>query len=79
MINVTREPNKKKYERILERLAKGDKQSSIIMTEKCSYGTISAAKQWDKNGRPITITTKRSTSSNKTKIVLSLKNGKRFL
>jgi len=71
---MTREPNKKKYERILERLAKGDKQSSIITTEKCSYGTISAAKQWDKNGRPITITTKRSTSSNKTKIVLSIPN-----
>jgi len=71
---MTREPNKKKYERILERLAKGDKQSSIIMTEKCSYGTISAAKQWDKNGRPNTITTTRSTSTNRTKIVLSIPN-----
>lgn len=71
---MTREPNKKKYERILERLAKGDKQSSIVITEKCSYGTISAAKQWDTNGRPITITSARSTSTNRTKIVLSIPN-----
>jgi len=71
---MTREPNKKKYEQILERLAKGDKQSSIVITEKCSYGTISAAKQWDKNGRPITITTTRSTSTNRAKIVLSIPN-----
>jgi len=71
---MTREPNKQKYERILERLANGDKQSSIIITEKCSYGTISAAKQWEKNGRPITVTTTRSTSTNRTKIVLSVPN-----
>ena len=71
---MTREPNKQKYERILERLANGDKQSSIVITEKCSYGTISAAKQWDKNGRPSTITTTRSTSTNRTKIVLSIPN-----
>ena len=71
---MTREPNKQKYERILERLANGDKQSSIIITEKCSYGTISAAKQWDTNGRPITITSTRSTSTNRTKIVLSIPN-----
>jgi len=71
---MTREPNKQKYERILERLANGDKQSSIIITEKCSYGTISAAKQWEKNGRPNTVTTTRSTSTNRTKIVLSIPN-----
>jgi len=71
---MTRKSNKEKYERILERLAKGEKQSSIVKTEQCSYGTISAAKQWDTNGRPITITTKINTSSNKTKIVLSIPN-----
>ena len=71
---MTREPNKQKYERILERLANGDKQSSIIISEKCSYGTISAAKQWEKNGRPNTVTTTRSTSTNRTKIVLSIPN-----
>ena len=71
---MTREPNKQKYERILERLANGDKQSSIVISEKCSYGTISAAKQWEKNGRPNTITTTRSTSTNRTKIVLSIPN-----
>ena len=71
---MTREPNKQKYERILERLGNGDKQSSIVITEKCSYGTISAAKQWEKNGRPNTIATTRSTSTNRTKIVLSIPN-----
>ncbi len=74
MINLTRKINQEKYESILERLAKGEKQSSIVITEKCSYGTISAAKQWDKNGRPVTITTTRSTSTNRTKIVLSIPN-----
>ncbi len=71
---MTRKSNKKKYERILERLAKGEKQSSIVIAEKCSYGTISAAKQWDKNGRPASITTIRSTSTNRTKIVLPIPN-----
>jgi hypothetical protein len=71
---MTRQSNKKKYERILERLVKGEKQSSIVIAEKCSYGTISAAKQWDKNGRPASITTTRSTSTNTTKIVLSIPN-----
>jgi hypothetical protein len=71
---MTREPNKKKYECILERLANGEKQSSIVIAEKCSYGTISAAKQWDKNGRPITVTTTRNASKNRTKIVLSIPN-----
>ncbi len=71
---MTRKSNIKKYEQILERLAKGETQSSIVITEKCSYGTISAAKQWDKNGRPITITTTGSKSTNKTKIVISIPN-----
>ena len=71
---MTRKINKEKYERILGRLAKGEKQSSIVITEKCSYGTISAAKQWDKIGRPAMITTTRSTSTNRTKIVFSLPN-----
>lgn len=71
---MTRKSNKKKYERILERLAKGEKQTSIVIAEKCSYGTISAAKQWDKNGRPATITTTRNKSTNRTKIVLSVPN-----
>lgn len=71
---MTREPDKKKYERILERIANGEKQSSIVMAEKCSYGTISAAKQWDKNGRPISLPTTRNTSTNSTKIVLSIPN-----
>jgi len=71
---MTRKSNKKKYEQILERLANGETQASIVIAEKCSYGTISAAKQWDKNGRPITITTTRSTSTNRTKIVISIPN-----
>ena len=71
---MTREPNKKKYESILERIAKGEKQSSIVIAEKCSYGTISAAKQWNMNGRPITVTTTKNTSTNRTKIVLSIPN-----
>ncbi|MHA1876817.1 MAG: leucine-rich repeat domain-containing protein, partial [Promethearchaeota archaeon] len=71
---MTKKPNKEKYERILERLEKGEKQSSIVIAEKCSYGTISAAKQWETNGRPITITTTRSPSTNRTKIVLSIPN-----
>ncbi|MFX1389502.1 MAG: hypothetical protein ACFE9Z_05495 [Promethearchaeota archaeon] len=71
---MTRRPNKAKYERILERLANGETQSSIVMTEKCSYSTISAAKEWDKIGRPITITTTRNTLTNRTRIVLSIPN-----
>ena len=71
---MTKKPDKEKYERILERLSKGEIQSSIILTEKCSYSTISAAKQWDKNGRPITITTTRNKLLNRTKIVLSIPN-----
>jgi len=71
---MTRKSNKKKYEQILERLSRGETQASIVITEKCSYGTISAANQWDKNGRPKTITTTRSKSSNRTKIVISIPN-----
>jgi len=71
---MTRKSNIKKYERILERLAKGETQSSIVIAEKCSYGTISAAKQWDKNGRPALLTTTRNTSTNRTKIAVSIPN-----
>ena len=74
MIIVTRKVNIKKYEQILDRLVKGDTQASIVIAEKCSYGTISAATQWDKNGRPITIPTSGSKSTNKTKIVISIPN-----
>ena len=52
---MPRKIDKEKYSRIIERLEKGEKQSSIVIDEKCSYGTISAAKQWDKEGRPTTI------------------------
>ena len=48
---MTRKIDKEKYERILERLAKNENQKSIVLAEKCSYGTISAAKQWDKMAR----------------------------
>ena len=71
---MTRKIDKEKYERILERLAKGENQKSIVIDEKCSYGTISAAKQWHKLGRPTTITTTKNTSTNRTKIVVSLPN-----
>ena len=72
---MTRTIDKKKYERILKRLIKREPQKSIVITEKCSYGTISAAKQWDKMGRPTTITTtKKNLSTNRTKIVVSLPN-----
>lgn len=71
---MTRKIDKEKYERILKRIAKNETQKSIIIAEKCSYGTISAAKQWDKMGRPTTITTIKNTSTNRTKIVVSLPN-----
>ncbi|MHA2185035.1 MAG: hypothetical protein ACXAAI_08555, partial [Promethearchaeota archaeon] len=71
---MTRKIDKEKYERILVRLSKGETQKTIVIAEKCSYGTISAAKQWDKMGRPTTITTNRNTSTNRTKIVVSLPN-----
>ncbi len=71
---MTRKIDKEKYERILKRLTKDENQRSIVIAEKCSYGTISAAKQWDKMGRPTTITTTKNISSNRTKIVVSLPN-----
>ena len=72
---MARKVDKEKYERILKRLIKGETQKSIVITEKCSYGTISAAKQWDKMGRPTTITTTtKNISTNRTKIVVSLPN-----
>jgi len=72
---MTRKIDKKKYERILERLTNHEAQKSIVIAEKCSYGTISAAKQWDKMGRPTTITTTtKNISTNRTKIVVSLPN-----
>lgn len=74
VIIMAREANKEKYERILDRLKKGERQSSIVLSEKCSYSTISAAKEWDKNGRPITIATTKNGLTNRTKIVLSIPN-----
>ena len=71
---MTRKIDKEKYERILKRLTNGETQKTIVINEKCSYGTISAAKQWDKMGRPTTITTIKNTSTNRTKIVVSLPN-----
>jgi len=71
---MTRKIDKEKYERILKRLIKNESQKSIVIAEKCSYGTISAAKQWDKMGRPTTITTTKNLSTNRTKIVVSLPN-----
>jgi len=71
---MTRKIDKAKYLRILERLAKGESQSSIVINEKCSYGTISAAKQWDKEGRPTTITTPNKTVANSSKIIFSIPN-----
>ncbi|MHA2007379.1 MAG: leucine-rich repeat domain-containing protein [Promethearchaeota archaeon] len=71
---MTRKIDKDKYERILKRLSNGETQKSIVIAEKCSYGTITAAKQWNKMGRPTTITTTKNTSTNMTKIVVSLPN-----
>ncbi|MFX1570340.1 MAG: hypothetical protein ACFFCV_18420 [Promethearchaeota archaeon] len=71
---MTRKINIEKYERILERLNKGESQKSIIISERCSYGTISAAKQWDKDGRPTTIITTRNQISNTSKIVITIPN-----
>jgi rRNA processing protein Gar1 len=70
---VTRKINKEKYERILKRLAQGESQQSIVIAEKCSYGTISAAKHWNKTWRSPTIATSNLTT-NMTKIVLSIPN-----
>ena len=68
--------DKEKYLRILDRLSKKETQASIVTAEKCSYGTISAAKQWDEQGRPNAIsgTSTRGTSEvgNISKIELSI-------
>ena len=69
---MPRKIGKEKYIRILERLEKREKQSSIVIDEKCSYGTISAAKQWDKEGRPSTISSSTITVANTTKIIFSI-------
>ena len=50
-----RKIDEEKYLRILDRLSRKETQSSIIKAEKCSYGTISAAKQWNTQGRPPSI------------------------
>lgn len=71
---MTRKIDNEKYERILNRISKGETQKSIVIAEKCSYGTISKAKEWHKLGRPTTITTTKNTSTNRTKIVVSLPN-----
>ncbi len=69
---MPRKIDKEKYLRILERLKKREKQASIVIDEKCSYGTISAAKQWDKEGRPSTITPSIKSVANTTRIIFSI-------
>jgi len=69
---MPRKIDKEKYARILESLEKGEKQSSIVIDEKCSYATISAAKQWDKEGRPSTIISSTKSVANTTRIIFSI-------
>jgi len=69
-----RKIDKEKYERILTRLKEGETQSSIVRSEKCSYGTISAANEWEKEGKPTTLTTKKSEVGNISKIIFSIPN-----
>ena len=69
---MPRKIDKEKYTRILERLERSEKQSSIVIDEKCSYGTISAAKRWDKEGRPSTIIASTTTVANTTKIIFAI-------
>ncbi|NVM37080.1 MAG: hypothetical protein HWN81_15895 [Candidatus Lokiarchaeota archaeon] len=69
---MPRKIDKEKYISILERLQKGEKQSSIVNNEKCSYGTISSAKQWDKEGRPTTIITPIKSVANTSRIIFSI-------
>ena len=71
---MPRKIDKEKYSRILERLEKGERQSSIVIDEKCSYGTISAAKQWDKEGRPTTIIPFTKSVANTSRIIFSIPN-----
>ena len=69
---MPRKIDREKYTRILERLEKREKQASIVIDEKCSYGTISAAKQWDKEGRPTTNMASTQSVANTTKIIFSI-------
>ncbi|MFW9988387.1 MAG: hypothetical protein ACFFC3_07010 [Candidatus Odinarchaeota archaeon] len=69
---MPRKIDKEKYLRILDRLEKGEKQSSIVIDEKCSYGTISAEKQWDKEGRPSTIILPTKSVANTSRIIFSI-------
>lgn len=69
-----RKIDKEKYERILKRLKEGDTHASIVESEKCSYGTISAAKEWEKQGKPTTLTTKKNLVGNTSKIIFSIPN-----
>ncbi len=71
---MTRRIDKEKYKRILKRLARGESQSSIVISEKCSYGTISAAKHWDKTWKSTTISTDNDSTKNMSKIVISIPN-----
>ena len=66
--------DKEKYERILNRLINKESQASIVIAEKCSYGTISTAKQWDKQGRPTTITKHKNSVANTSKIIFTIPN-----
>jgi hypothetical protein len=70
---MTRKVDEEKYKRILQRLAQGETQKSIIAAEKCSYGTISAAKHWEKTWRSTQFSTSKITT-NMTKIVLLMPN-----
>ena len=70
---MTRKINKEKYERTLKRLDESESQQSIVIAEKCSYGTISAAKHWNKTWRTTQFSTSKLTT-NMTKIVLSMPN-----
>jgi len=74
VIIIPRKIDKEKYERILNRIINDESQASIVIAEKCSYGTISAAKQWDKEGRPTTIMTHQSTVANTSKIIFTIPN-----
>ena len=67
---MTRKIDEEKYKKILKRLAQGESQKTIVIAEKCSYGTISSAKKWDKSWKSSTTTTTES----QTKIVVSIPN-----
>lgn len=69
-----RKIDKDKYERILKRINDGETQSQVVLSEKCSYGTISAAKEWEKEGKPTTLTTKIRKTDNSSKIIFTIPN-----